>query len=203
MCMLLRAWGLLGLACLAGTCARAVAQPLAPSDEISVYAGEFFSQGLNPAPVPGVSVRLPNQLTYGAAYEHGFTPVWGLALAVAQTPAQTHHRPGDAPIRLRQADLAVTWNFSPRSWIVGYTLMGAGYVRTRPEPGQDAAGGEPPPLPPRGSATANIGIGARAYLGRHVVLRMQVRYLYLGHILDPIGGPVSALQTTAGLGWRF
>ena len=204
---------LLAAAILVPTCLglpRAVlAQPKASTNEIEVYGGELFGQRLTAQPLAGAldpNPRLADHPTYGVRLSHSFSDEWGVELGVGQTRTQTARHPAEQPgvsnLRLQTADLDVTWNFTSDGPIRGYTLMGAGYARTRLEPdltnpngGDDIRG--------RNTATANLGIGARGYLTGHLIFRAEVRYRFLGHLLTDNARSVSALETTFGVGWRF
>jgi hypothetical protein len=180
----------------------------AHADELTAYAGQLFGEALTDQPlagVPGSFPRLADSLTYGARYDHELTPLWGVELTGEETPTRTAatRGPGVSDLRLRAAELDVTWNFTQGGPAVGYTLMGAGYARARLEP--DLPGIDPavPTLADRGAATANLGIGVRVYATRHLLLRAEVRYRFLDALVTPGGRPLNTLQTTAGLGWRF
>jgi outer membrane beta-barrel protein len=171
-----------------------------------VYAGELFGAALTADPVAGALPRLADHLTYGARYDHSFGPVWGLELSAQQTRTRTAPvaQAGVSDVRLRAAELDVTWNFTQGGPVVGYTLMGAGYARARLDPA--LAGnfdGVPTPIHGRVAATANLGIGARAYATRHLSFRGEVRYRFMEHLVAPGGRALNTLETTAGLGWRF
>jgi outer membrane beta-barrel protein len=185
------------------------AQAQGSSEELHVYGGKLFGEALTTQPLPGndplagTYPRLADHLTYGARYDHNFTPTWGMELAVGQTPTYTarYVQPGVDRLRLRAADLDVTWNFTPGHPIVGYTLMGAGYARVRLDPALPS--GPASTLEGRDAVTGNVGIGARAYATRHLIFRAEIRYRYFTRLVTPDGRGLSTFETTAGLGWRF
>jgi hypothetical protein len=190
-----------GPAILVLACASAVAQ----ADELTAYAGQLFGQALTqPALADGSYPRLADGLTYGGRYDHSLAPGWGVELAAEQTltRAEAHWQPGVSRLRLRAADLDVTWNFMSGPAVVGYTLMGAGIARAHLDPDLLLAG-VPAPVAGRVTATANLGIGARAYATSHLLFRAEVRYRFLGHLVSPGGRTMSTFETTAGLGWKF
>jgi hypothetical protein len=192
------------LAALALCPVLAAAQAVANSDEISLYAGHVLAQELTHRPLSGTYPRLPDQLIYGARYNHWFTREWGGELALQQTPAKSTAQPANAQMRIRSADFDVTWNFTPDSQVVGYTLMGLGYARNHLDvPVTGIMDGSPVSLAARSTVTVNVGMGARAYLTRHLLLRAELRYRYLGHMVEPAGRGVSTFETMAGAGWRF
>jgi outer membrane beta-barrel protein len=185
--------------------APAAAQALGNTDELHVYWGELFGDDLTEQPVSGSTPRLQDHVIYGARYDHNFTDTWGLELAAGQTSSRAIHvSTGDENFRLRIADLDVTWNFSPQSWAVGYTLMGVGYVRSRLD--QALVGfvsDEPASLDGASSVTANLGIGVRCYLTRHLIIRAEARYRYISQLLYTDGRGLNTVETTVGVGLRF
>jgi hypothetical protein len=185
------------MACLART---------AHADELTAYTGQLFGEALTGAPVSGTFPRLADHRNYGVRFDHSLGPLWGVELTGEQTRTYTARRvqSGVSEVHLRAAELDVRWNFTQGSPIVGYTLMGAGYARARLDPGVSGIlDGLPVRIEGRGSPTANLGIGARAYATRHLFLRVELRYRFLGYIVEPGGRALSTVEGTAGLGWRF
>jgi len=189
---------------------RAVLAQAKPSaNEIEVYGGELFGQPLIAKPLAGTldppNPRLADHPTYGVRLSHSFGE-FGVELGVGQTRTQTERHPSETPgvsnLRVQTADLDVTWRFTDDGPITGYTLMGGGYARTRLVP--DLMNPDGTVIRARNTATANIGIGARAYATSHLIVRAEVRYRYLGELVtDRNARGVSALETTFGIGWRF
>jgi len=183
-----------------------VAAALANTDELHAYGGELIGDFLTEHPVSGFTPVLADHVTYGARYDHNFTDVWGLELAVGQTLTQaTRVVSGNSNLKLRTADLDVTWNFSPESAVVGYTLMGAGYVNTRLHPAiQGVVGEEQQTIQEQNSSlSANLGIGARLYATRHLIFRAEARYRYVNRVVSTDQRPLNTVEATFGVGWRF
>lgn len=187
-----------------------LAQAQPSSNEIEVYGGELFGQKLTERPLTDADgnatrPRLADHPTYGVRLSHNFSPEWGVELGVGQTRTQTVRHPAETPgasnLRVQTADLDVTWKFTDDGPVVGYTLMGAGYARTRLNPDLPNAGGDP--IRARNTATANIGLGARAYATSHIIFRAELRYRFFGQLVSDNARSVSALETTVGVGWRF
>jgi outer membrane beta-barrel protein len=198
----------LGLVLLAGGtlhAAPAAAQALGNTDELHIYWGELFGDDLTERPLSGSFPRLEDHVTYGARYNHNFTDTWGLELAAGQTHTRaTHVSSGDTDLTLRVADLDVTWNFSPKSSAVGYTLMGVGYARSRLDhPLVGLVDGQLESLDGTRSVTANLGIGVRWYLTRHFIIRAEARYRYIGGLLDNNDHGLNTAEATVGVGFRF
>jgi outer membrane beta-barrel protein len=185
--------------------APAMAQALGNTDELHVYWGWLFGDNLTAQPLSGSSPRLGDHVTYGARYNHNFTDVWGLELAGGQTQTRaTHVSTGDTDLRLRTADLDVTWNFSPKSWAAGYTLMGVGYARSRLDHALvGLVNGQPESLDGTSSVSANLGIGVRCYLTQHFMIRAEARYRYISRLLDTNAQGLNTAEATVGVGFRF
>lgn len=183
------------------------AQAQANTGELHIFGGYLLGQALVPSAVAGFGLRprVADHATYGARLDYNFTPDWGVELSAEQTPTHTTSQiPGvQNRLRLQAAEMDVTWNFSPHSPVVGYTLMGAGYARARlDQPLTGLVNGQSTTIMERGSVTGNLGLGARAYLGP-LILRAEVRYRYVKSLVDPGGRPLSLVEATAGLGVRF
>jgi outer membrane beta-barrel protein len=199
---------LLALVMLAGSAlhgAPTAAQALGDTDELHVYGGWLFGDDLTDQPVSGSTPRLADHVSYGVRYDHNFTDAWGLELAAGQTPTQVSHASLGIPdLRLQTADLDVTWNFTPKSWAVWYTLMGVGYVRSRlDQPLQGLVSGQPVSLDERDSISANLGLGVRCYLSRHLIVRAEARYRYISGLLDSDDRSLNTVETTLGVGVRL
>jgi outer membrane beta-barrel protein len=199
--------GVLGFLLLAGVLhsVPVAAQALGSTGELHFYGGELWSDALTHQPISGQTPELADHLTYGARYDQNFTDVWGLELAAGQTLTHTTHVASSADLRLRTADLDVTWNFSPHSALVGYTLMGVGYANSHLEHLLPASGLAAGPESPdeRRAVTGNLGIGARWYLARHLIVRLEARYRYISRLVGTDDRYFNTVETTAGIGWRF
>lgn len=186
--------------------APAAAQAVAGTEELTVYGGWLYGDQLTDQPLSGAMPRLRDHVTYGARYDHNFTSAWGLELSAGQTPTQAFHLAtgGQTDLRLRTADLDVIWNFSPSSPVVGYTLMGVGYAQDRLDhPLVGVVDGETLALGEKSSVSANVGMGARYYLARHLIVRIEARYRYIDRLLDTDGRGLNTVEGTFGIGWRF
>lgn len=198
----------LGVVVLAGGAlhsAPAAAQAVANTEELSVYGGWLLGQELTDQPVSATNPRIADHVTYGARYDHNFTNAWGLEAAVGQTETQAVHLPAeDTKLRLRTGDLDVIWNFNPEGPVVGYTLMGMGYGQARlAQPIAAVVNGEPATLSGRNTFTANIGIGARLYLARYLIVRIQVQDHYFNRLINTDARQLDTLEATFGVGFRF
>lgn len=198
--------------CLALPARPALAQAKASSNEIDLYGGRLFGQALTTTPPFDGSAMLPrlaDDQTYGVRITHTFTKDFGIELGAGQTQTHTmrHAPPGSPDLRLRLGELDVTYNFTPDSPVVGYTLLGGGYAKARLQPELTGTfNGQPARLAGRGTPTGNIGIGARAYVTRHLTFRAEVRYRYFEHLVTDTADNarhLSTFETTVGLGWRF
>jgi len=185
--------------------APAVAQEQARTQSVEIYGGEVFGDKLTDVPLSGRTPRLNDDALAGARYNYNFTEMWGIQLSSGYSWNRASRVAGGADkLGLTTVDLDAVWNITPQYPVIAYVLAGAGYAWANLDaPITGLTNGRPVVLTDSNGFTANVGIGAKYYIGNNLFVDVQGRYRYLNRLVDDPNQHLNTSETTLGIGWRF
>ena len=185
--------------------APAAAQEEAHTQSVEIYAGELFGDKLTDVPLSGRAPRLNDAALAGARYNYNFTDMWGIQLSSGYSWSRASRVPGGADnLGLTTVDLDAVWNITPQYPVVAYVLAGAGYAWANLDTSiTGLIDGRPVVLTDSNGFTANVGIGAKYYVGNNLFVDVQGRYRYLNRLVSDPDQHLNTSETTLGVGWRF
>ncbi|HEY4367597.1 MAG TPA: porin family protein [Steroidobacteraceae bacterium] len=197
--------GLTALGALVLNAAPAVAQVEAGSQEVDIYAGEFFGGDLTDTAISGRKPTLNDDLTYGFRYGYNFTDSWGTELSLGNTATSVSHLPrGDRDFDLSTLDIDAVWHFNSGTRLVPYVLAGVGYASSNLDnPIRGTVNGRPVAIGDDDGFTLNAGAGLKYLASDRVLVRLDARYRYLDSVTNRFDNSMNTVETTLGVGWRF
>ncbi len=185
--------------------APASAQVRAGSQEVDVYAGQLFGDGLTDTAISGQTPELDDDINYGVRYGYNVTDTFGIDLSLGHNPnSATSLAGGDIDLALTTLDLDAIWHLNPGGRLVPYLLAGVGYASADlDDPIAGTVNGQPVSIEDDSGFTLNAGIGAKYFATDRVLVRLEARYRYLDGIVDAFDDSLNTFETTLGVGWTF
>jgi opacity protein-like surface antigen len=185
------------------------AQAQISSQEVQVTAGYMFGDHFTQTLLPGSQLRLDDGATVGARYTYYFTDNWGIQVSGGCSPGHAAHVPSGANHRsLATTDFDLEFDLAPgfelgSRALIPYTVLGVGYAWAhQDDPVYGFAGSRPADMD-RDGYTANIGLGAKYYVGKNVFVGFDARYRYLSRPAGGFGQSLNTEETSLILGYRF
>lgn len=198
----------LGAAALHGSPAHA--QSHAGSQDLQIYSGEIFGDGLTETPLTGRYPLLNDDAVFGGRYTYDFTDQWGGQLSAGYSPSRVARLFGrGSNLGLTTVDLDVLWNIAPGFTWDGHTLMpyteaGVGYAwASLDHPLYGVIGTTPVALTDGNGYTANVGLGGKYYLTGNFFVDFDARYRYLSRLINRDSQGLNSAETTFSLGYQF
>jgi outer membrane protein len=187
------------------TTGTTMAQVDPKTSEVHVYAGYLFGDDLTDGPVSGQTPQLDDDLVLGLRYAYNFTSAWGFEASLGYNPNSVTELAGpDVDMDLWLVDLNAVWRFRQSKKLTPYLTFGLGYAKAdldRPLTG--TVDGQNVTIEDDGGTTANVGVGLAYSLTDTVVLRGDLRYRYIGSLVDTHDDSLNSPEATFGVGWRF
>ena len=175
------------------------------TSEVHVYAGYLFGDDLTEGPVSGKTPQLDDAAVFGLRYAYNFTSAWGFEASLGYNANTVTELAGpDVDMDLWLVDVNAVWRFRQSEKLTPYLTFGLGYATAdldRPITG--TVNGRSVSLEDDGGMTGNVGIGLGYSMTERMVLRGDVRYRYIGSLVDTHDDSLNSPEVTLGLGWRF
>jgi opacity protein-like surface antigen len=199
-------FGAYGLAaCTAFALSAASALAAEQSREIGIFGGELLGDRLTETPVSGATPRLDDTAIFGLRNQFNFNDMWAAQLSTGFTQGRAAHvASGDSKLSLRSIELDAVLNLPSRCKVVPHVELGVGYAWASLD--QDIVGlasGRDVDITSSNGYTANVGLGAKYFINRHLFVDFDARYRYYSRLVSGYGRGLNTAQTTLGLGWRF
>src|SRR5579859_3323798 len=166
----LAAWGLLAGGALALYGSPALADDWHVGREIQLYGGELFGDRLTETPISGVTPRLDDAAIIGLRNTFNLSSMWGVQLSTGFSPGRAAHvASGDSTLNTKSIDLDGVFNLPINDCITAHAELGVGYAwASLKNDIVGFAGANPVDITGSNGYTANVGLGAKYFLTRHL-----------------------------------